>query len=246
MGPFCVIGPDVSIGSGCRLLNNVTITGHTRIGRGNVFHPNAVIGGVPQDRKYKGALTHLEIGDGNTIREAVTIHLGTEKGGGITRIGNNNLLMVNVHLGHDVQMGSNCTLANNVMLAGHVLIEDCVSMMGGAGIHHFVTIGQFAYLSGYSRIHHDVPPFCKVDGADMIRGLNAVGLRRAGFAELDIEALEDTVRELFYREKPLALAMAEYDTSNGAMNPHVKRLIEFLRRRDAGRHGRYQESLRAT
>ena len=244
IGPFCVVGPDVTIGSGCKLLNHVTITGYTTVGRDNVFFPNCVIGAAPQDRKYRGAKTRLEIGDGNAFREASTVHVGTEKGGGITRVGNNNLLMINAHLGHDVQMGSNCTISNNVMIAGHVVIGDNVAMMGGVGVHHFVTIGEFAYISGYARIHHDVPPFCKVDGADTIRGLNAVGLRRAGVSEPDIEALEDACRRLFYREKPFAVAMAEFDTMNG-INGYVKQMINFLKRRDAGKHGRYLESLRA-
>lgn len=244
VGPFCVIGPDVSLGSGCRLLNHVTISGHTTIGDNNLFHPNSVIGGAPQDLKYRGAPTRLEIGSGNIFREAVTVHIGTEKGGGLTRLGNDNMLMVNVHLGHDVQMGNNCILANNVMIAGHVIIGNGVAMMGGAGIHHFVTIGDYAYLGGCARVHHDVPPYCKVDGADTIRGLNSVGLRRAGFSETDIEALEQACRNLFYRERPLAVVMAEYDSSNG-INPHVKRVLDFLRRRDTGRHGRYQEAMRA-
>src|SRR5438034_1808169 len=115
IGPFCVIGPHVKIGPGCRLFNNVTILGHTAIGPKNVFFPNAVIGAPPQDLKYKGADTRLEIGEGNTFREAVTIHVGTEKGGGITRVGNQNLLMVNTHLGHDVQLGSRCIISNNSM-----------------------------------------------------------------------------------------------------------------------------------
>jgi UDP-N-acetylglucosamine acyltransferase len=243
VGPFCVIGPDVEIGDGCVLMNHVTITGHTRVGSGNTFYPNCVIGVAPQDRKYKGAPTRLEIGNGNQIREAVTIHIGTEKGGEITRVGNNNLLMINTHLGHDVQMGSNCTLANNVMIAGHVIISDGVAMMGGSGVHHFVTIGEYAFIGGYARIHHDVPPFCKIDGADTVRGLNAVGLRRAGFSEGDIEALEEAIRRLFYREKAFTVVLQEFDTMNG-LNPQVKRMIDFLHRRNLGKHGRYLESLR--
>jgi UDP-N-acetylglucosamine acyltransferase len=244
VGPFCVVGPDVCIGAGCRLTNHVTIVGHSTIGSNNVFFPHVVIGTAPQDRKHKGATTRVEIGDGNAIREAVTIHVGTEKGGGVTRVGNNNMLMVNSHLGHDVQLGSNCTLANNVMIAGHGVIGDNVNMMGGVGIHHFVTVGEYAFLGGYARIHHDVPPFLKIDGADLVRGLNKVGLARAGFALADIAALDEACRRLFYREKPFAVALAEFDMMNG-INPHVKRMIEFLRRRDAGRHGRYLESLRA-
>jgi UDP-N-acetylglucosamine acyltransferase len=243
IGPFCVIGPHVTIESGCRLLNSVTVVGHTTLGRDNICFPHAVLGAVPQDKKYRAEPTTLEIGNGNVFREAVTVHVGTEKGGGITRVGDNNLLMVNCHLGHDVTLGNNCVLANNVMIAGHVLIGDYVNMMGGVGVHHFVTIGDYAYIGGYSRIHKDVPPFVKIDGADEIRGLNTVGLRRAGYAEDDIKELERAHRNLFGRKKPLSVAMSEYDLMNG-VNPHVKRLIEFLHRRNEGKHGRYLESQR--
>src|SRR6266550_533889 len=188
IGPFCVIGPHVKISAGCKLFNNVTIVGHTTIGPKNVFFPNAVIGAPPQDLKYKGADTRLEIGEGNTFREAVTVHVGTEKGGGITRVGNQNLLMVNTHLGHDVQLGSRCIISNNTMIAGHVVIGSGVAMMGGVGVHHFVTIGDFAYIAGYAQIHHDVPPFVKVDGSDKVRALNTTGLRRAGFGDEDVAA----------------------------------------------------------
>jgi UDP-N-acetylglucosamine acyltransferase len=243
VGPFCVIGPDVKIDSGCRLLNSVTIVGQTTIGRDNIFFPNAVFGTAPQDKKYKGAPTRLEIGNGNVFREAVTIHVGTEKGGGLTIIGDDNLFMVNSHVGHDARIGSHCVISNNVMIAGHVVVGDYVSMMGLVGIHHFVTIGRHAYLGGAARIHHDVPPFVKVDGADQVRGLNKVGLTRAGFTADDVEALDDACRRLFLRKKPFSVALAEFDTMNG-VNAHVKDMIEFLRQRDKGRHGRYLESQR--
>lgn len=246
IGPFCVVGPDVKIGPGCKLLNNVTILGHTTIGRDNVFFPNAVIGAAPQDLKYRGAPTLLEIGDGNVFREAVTVHTGTEKGGGVTRVGNSNLLMINSHLGHDAQLGSRCVISNNVMVAGHVVIGNNVSMMGLVGIHHFVSIGDFAYLGGAARIHHDVPPFVKVDGEDRVRALNAVGLKRAGFTDEDIAALKDAVRKIWFgRKKNFAASLAEFDTMNG-INPHVRQMVEFLRRRDSGKHGRYLESLRTS
>jgi UDP-N-acetylglucosamine acyltransferase len=244
VGPFCVIGPDVTIGPGTRLLNNVTVVGRTTIGRDNIIYPNAVLGTPPQDRKDRGDTTRLEIGDNNIIREAVTIHTGTERGGAVTRIGTKNLLMVNVHIGHDAQVGSNCVFVNNVMIAGHVVCGDNVNMMGGVGVHHFVSIGEYAFLGGYARVHHDVPPYCKIDGPDLVRGLNIIGLRRAGFTDDDIDALEEAVRELFYRDRPLSVAMAEFNTSNG-LNPYVKTMLEFLKRRDSGRHGRYLEGLRA-
>jgi UDP-N-acetylglucosamine acyltransferase len=243
IGPFCVVGPEVALGPGCKLLSHVVIMGRTTAGTNNIFHPTAVIGGTPQDKKYAGEATRIEIGDNNELREGITIHIGTAGGAGCTRVGNNNLLMANCHIAHDVQLGSHCVVANNVMIAGHVVCGDHVHMMGGAGIHHFVTIGDYAYLGGAARIHHDVPPFVKVDGADKIRGLNTLGLQRAGFSQSDIDTLEDACRRLFYRRRPLAQAMDEYDTLNG-INPHIKTLVEFLRRRGEGKHGRYLENLR--
>ncbi|HEX3358414.1 MAG TPA: acyl-ACP--UDP-N-acetylglucosamine O-acyltransferase [Tepidisphaeraceae bacterium] len=244
VGPFCVVGPHVILGAGCKLLSHVSITGHTTVGRDNAFHPNCVIGGTPQDLKYAGGPTRLEIGDGNVIREAVTIHIGTEAGGGVTRVGNQNLFMVNSHVGHDGNIGSHCIIANNVMLAGHVAIGDNVAIMGGVGIHHFVTVGEFAYLAGLAQITHDVPPYVKVSDCDQVRGLNTIGLKRAGFSADDIEELEITTRRLFMgREKPFAVVLGEFDTLNG-INPRVKRMVEFLRQRNIGRHGRYLEAKR--
>lgn len=244
VGPFCTVGPDVTLGAGNKLLSHVVISGHTTVGEQNVFHPFCVMGGLPQDKKYRGELTRLVIGNRNTIREAVTIHLGTGMGGGITRVGDGNLLMVNAHIGHDCQVGSNCILANNVMLAGHVSVGNNVVVSGGAACHHFVTIGDFAFIAGLSRIHHDVPPFVKVSDNDRIRALNTEGMKRSGFSAVDIEQVEEAARRLFFsREKPFATVLAEFDTMNG-LPPHVKTLVEFLRRRNDGKHGRYLEGLR--
>ena len=245
IGPFCVIGPDVVLGDGCKLYNNVTVLGRTVLGRGNTIYPNAVVGAPPQDMKYRGELTDVEIGDDNQIRESVTIHAGTELAGGVTRIGSNNLLMVNCHIGHDADFGNKCVVGNNVMIAGHVKCGNSVLLMGGVGVHHFVTIGDFAYVGGYSRIHHDVPPFLKLDGSDRVRALNALGLRRNGFSETDIDLLEDAARRLFFgREKPFSVILAEMSEACGP-NPHVKALIDFLHRRNEGKHGRYLESQRS-
>jgi UDP-N-acetylglucosamine acyltransferase len=243
IGPFCRVGPDVVLGAGCRLMSHVVIIGRTKIGPNNHFHPNSVIGDTPQDKKYHDEPTHLEIGRGNIFREGVTVHIGTSGGEGVTRVGNNNLLMANSHIGHDAQFADDCVLANNVMIAGHVVCASHVNMMGGAGVHHFVTIGEYSYIGGAARIHHDVPPYVKVDGADKVRGLNNVGLERAGFTACEIEELEAACRKLFYNRKPLARAMAEFDTLNG-INPRVKHLVEFLQRRGQSRHGRHLESLR--
>ncbi len=249
VGPFCVIGPRVTIGPGCKLLSHVVISGITTIAEKNTFHPHCVIGGPPQDLKYSGEPTQLEIGNNNVFRECVTVNTGTVQGGkifggGVTRVGDNNLLMVNAHLGHDVQLGSRCVIANNVMLAGHIIVGNNVVMNGLAGVNAFVTVGDFAYLAGAARIHIDVPPFVKVSEKDRIRELNSVGLKRAGFAAADIEALDEAARKLFFgRERPFSVVLKEFNTMNG-LNPHVKTLIEFLHRRNEGKHGRYLESLR--
>jgi UDP-N-acetylglucosamine acyltransferase len=243
VGPFCVVGPDVRIGPGTRLLGQATVYGPTTIGRDNIIHPGCVLGGEPQDRGYKGEPTQLEIGDANILREGVTIHRGTVKGGGVTRVGNHNFLMCHVHLGHDVQFGSHCTLANSVMVAGHVHIRDHVAMGGGVGIHQFVTVGEYCFIGGLSRIHKDVPPYMRVDGADRVRGLNERALRTSGMSDADINCIEEGCRRLFYSDVPMSAVLEEYDTLNG-INPHLKQLVEFMRRRLAGKYGRYLESLR--
>jgi len=243
VGPFCTVGPGVSIGRGCRLLSHVTIMGRTTIGARNLFYPNCVIGAEPQDLKFRGEVTTLEMGDDNQIREAVTIHTGTAGGGGVTRVGSNNLLMVNAHIGHDSTVGDGCVIANNVMLAGHVVMGNHVVMSAGAAAHHYVRIGDFVFIGAYSRIHLDVPHYVKIQD-DTVWDTNTLGLQRSGFGGDDIGAIEDAVRRLFISKKvPFAQAIAEFDTMNG-INPHVKRLVEFLRERDMGKHGRYLEKFR--
>jgi UDP-N-acetylglucosamine acyltransferase len=153
--------------------------------------------------------------------------------------------MANCHIAHDCHVGNNNVLGNNVMLAGHMHIGNNVVMSGGAAAHHFVTIGDYAFIAGMATIHHDVPPFMKLQGKDHVRAINSEGLRRAGFTEDDIEQIEDAGRKLFFnRDKTtMAAALADFDLQNG-LHPQVKLLIEFLRRRNVGKHGRYLESLR--
>lgn len=250
VGPFCVVGPDVRIGPGTRLMNNVTVLGHTVLGANNLLFPNSVIGAQPQDKKYNGEMTRLEVGDNNHFRENVTIHTGTAKGGGITRVGSGNLLMVNVHLGHDVTLGDNCVFANNVMVAGHVHIGNGVVLSGAAGIHHFVTVGDYVYAGGQCQMSHDVPPFVKIDDANKIRGVNSIGLRRNGFSAEDVSAIERIVWRLFLdRDRaPMNATLRKFrggEYADLSSNPNVVRVVEFLERRNLGRHGRYLESLRA-
>lgn len=244
IGPFCYVGPNVSIGEGTVLHSRVTVVGHTTMGRGNEVYPNAVLGERPQDLKYRGGPTRLEIGNDNQIREAVTIHIGTEVGTGLTKIGSGNLLMVNCHLGHDIVMGDKCLVGNNAMIAGHVHVLDGAALMGGVGVHHFVTIGEYSYVAGYARIARDVPPFVKVDNLGAVRAVNGIGLTRGGFTDADIDAIDDATRRLFLgKGKPLSEALHEL-AETAQMNRHVKYMVEFLRRRNEGKHGRYLELFR--
>lgn len=250
IGPFCVVGPNVKIGRGTKLMNNVTVIGHTTLGEDNLLFPNAVLGAQPQDKKFGGEITRLEIGNNNHFREAVTVHLGTAKGGGLTKIGSGNLLMVNTHVGHDVSIGDNCIFANNVMFAGHVHVGNNVVLSGAAGVHHFVTIGDFVYAGGQAKMSHDVPPFVKVDDSNTVRGVNSIGLRRNGFSETDISAIERAIWHLFLDRdrEPMNATIRKFRAGaypELADNPHVARVLEFLDRRNLGRNGRYLESLRA-
>ncbi len=250
IGPNCFVGPRVVLGDRCRLHNNVTITGSTTIGCENEFFPNVVIGCTPQDLKYRGGDTQVIIGSGNVFRENVTVNAGTELGGGVTRVGDHNRFLVGVHLGHDVQVGSDCIISNYVQLAGHSSIEDRVTMGGMIGIHNFVTIGRYAYVAGFVRITVDVPPYMITGGEPArVRGVNTVGMSRWQFDAERIERLREAFKLLFSRralrgggsllEKVAALE------SNGAMNDDLRYLCEFLRRSTCdGVYGRYRESLR--
>jgi len=200
IGPFCVVGPDVELGDHCRLINSVTIVGHTTIGQGCEFFPGAVIGMPPQDLKFMGEVTYIEIGNHNVFREHCTVHPGTENGGSITRIGNNNVFLAGVHIAHDCTVGDRCVFANSVQLAGHVRVESNVTFGGGTGVHHFVTVGKHAFVGGMSRITMDVPPFMIAVAArgprSEVRMINGVGLQRAGFSESEILNLRSEERRV--------------------------------------------------
>jgi UDP-N-acetylglucosamine acyltransferase len=247
VGPFCVVGPHVRIGARTRLLSHVSVLNHTTLGTDNEVHPGTVLGGKPQDLKWKGEPTQVDIGDHNVIREHVTINLGTIQdkfSGGVTRVGSHNLLMANVHLGHDCQVGDHCILANNCMLAGHVQIKDRVTLLGGVGIHHFVIVGAFAYVTGAARLQHDIPPFVKVQIDGRFVALNKVGLRRAGYDNTAITELEGAIRALVKRRgKPLAERIRDLHL-NGECHSDVRELVSFIERRSSVKNGRWMESLR--
>ena len=182
IGPYAVIGAEVELGEGCRIGPHVVIDGRVRMGRDNRVFPGACIGLEPQDLKYGGAATEVVIGDGNTIRECVTINRATAEGER-TSLGSGNLLMAYSHIGHNCQLGDRIVIANGVAVAGHVVIGDRAVIGGVLGIHQFVHIGTLAMVGGMSRIDRDCPPFMTVEGhPGRVRGLNRIGLRRSGVA----------------------------------------------------------------
>ncbi|MBP7871835.1 MAG: acyl-ACP--UDP-N-acetylglucosamine O-acyltransferase, partial [Comamonas sp.] len=189
VGAYSIIGPDVEIGEGTCIGPHCVIEGHTRIGRNNQIFQFASLGAQPQDKKYAGEPTRLEIGDGNTIREFCTFNTGTAQDEGVTRIGNNNWVMAYVHIAHDCQVGNNTILANNATLAGHVHVGDWVILGGLTGVHQFTRIGAHAMAGFSSHISQDVPPFMMVDGNPLaVRSFNIEGLRRRGFTPARIQA----------------------------------------------------------
>ncbi len=209
VGPLTVIGADVEIGTGCRIDAHALIQGPTRIGKNNQIGAYASIGGNPQDKKYHGERSRLEIGDGNTFHEFVTINRGTAEGGGATRIGDDNWIMAYVHVAHDCIVGSHTVLANNATLAGHVEVGDHVVLGGFAGVHQFCKIGAHAFAAMFSAINRDVPPFIYVAGQFAVpRGVNAEGLKRRGFDAGRIAAIKRAYRTLYMSHKTLEEARA--------------------------------------
>jgi UDP-N-acetylglucosamine acyltransferase len=246
VGPYSVIGPDVKIGPGTRLIAHACIQGVTTLGEGNVIHPFAVIGGEPQDVSFRGSMTRVEIGDNNVFREGVTVHRGSEKEQGVTRIGSNNLLMVNVHVAHDCVIDDRVIVANNTILGGHGHVESFVTISGGVGIHPFVSIGSYSYVGALSRIYHDVPRFMIIDGnPSKVRCINVVGLRRYGISPEAITALHEAHR-LIYRARMTVSAASEILDSHGHLCPEVKSLLEFIENQHLGKHGRARERWRTT
>ena len=198
VGPFCVIGDNVKIGDGTILKSHVVIDGDTSIGKNNVIFPFATLGLVPQDLKFAGEDSKLIVGDNNKIREHVTIHLGTKDGGMVTKVGNNNLLMVGVHVAHDCIVGNNVILANNATLAGHVQVDDNVVIGGLSAIHQFARIGKGAMIGGMSGVENDVIPFGLVMGERAsLKGLNLVGMKRHNISRDEIHALRNFFKGVF-------------------------------------------------
>jgi UDP-N-acetylglucosamine acyltransferase len=216
VGPYAVIGPHVRIGAGTHIGAHCVIDGHTTIGRDNRFFPFGSIGAAPQDKKYAGEPTRLEIGDGNTVREFVTLNTGTVQDQGVTRLGDDNWIMAYVHIAHDCQLGSHIILANAVQLAGHVHLGDWVFLGGLTGVHQFGRVGAHAMTAFQTRLAQDVPPFVTAGGNPAeAQSINAEGLKRRGFSPERIALVKQMYRLLYRKGLTLDAARQQIDALRG-------------------------------
>jgi len=229
IGPYCVVGPHVTLGERGELLSHVGDGGRTRVGEGTRIFPFASIGHQPQDLKYHGEPSTLEVGSNNQIREYVTMQPGTEGGGMVTRVGDNCLFMASAHVAHDCILGDNVIMANNATLAGHVLVGDYAFLGGLSAVHQFVRIGKHAMIGGMSGVEADVIPFGMVIGNRAhLNGLNIVGLRRRGFSRDEIHTLRNAYRLLFAPEGTLQERVADV-AEQFQSNAGVMEIVEFIR-----------------
>ncbi len=228
IGPFCHVGPDVRLGDDVELFSHVVVAGHTTVGEGTRIWPFASVGHQPQDLKFRGEKTALEIGARCMIRESVSLNPGTEGGGGITRIGDDCLFMLGAHVGHDCRIGNRVVLANHASMAGHVIVGDDVVIGGLSGVHQFCKIGRGAMIGAALKVANDVIPYGAVNGtrADLA-GLNLVGLRRRGIDKASINELRAAFGVLFAEEGNFKERMAEV-AQEYADNPLVAEVLEFL------------------
>jgi len=228
VGPYSVIGPGVEIGRGTRVGPHVVIEGPTRIGAGNRIFQFASVGADPQDKKYRGETSRLEIGDRNVIRECVTLHRGTAQDKSVTRIGDDNLFMAYAHVAHDCVIGNQCILANNATLGGHVRLDDWVIMGGLSGIHQFGRVGAHAFIANNAAVTRDVPPFVMAVGqpADA-HSINAEGLKRRGYTPGQIRNIRAAFRVLYRSGLKLAEATAQLEAL-AKDQPELLPLLEFL------------------
>jgi UDP-N-acetylglucosamine acyltransferase len=226
VGPYAVLEEETIIGAGCEIGAHAVIKRHTRLGQRNRVFEHACLGGEPQDVKFKGEISYLEIGDDNLIREYATLHRASGEGA-VTRVGSRNFLMVGVHIAHNCEVGDDNVLANGAALAGHIRVEDHAFFSSNVGCHQFVRVGRFAMVGGKSKIVQDVLPFFTTDGnPPRVRGLNAVGLRRGGFDAKSRAALKRAYRLLFRARLPLERALAEIEALE---DEHASHLVSFIR-----------------
>jgi len=235
VGPYTVVGEDVELGEDCEVMSHVVLKGPAKFGRGNKIFPYASIGQDPQDVKYKGERTFLEIGDGNILREFITIHRGTPGNGGVTRIGSHNLLMAYVHIAHDCQLGSHIIMSNGASLAGHVAIGDHAIVGAFCGIHQFCRIGAYSFLGSYTIVNKDILPYSKTSAERPmgVYGANRLGLDRAGLPKEDIDELQSAFR-ILCRSKLNTTQAVEKLESEGIKSPHVRALVDFVKTSERG------------
>ena len=227
IGPFCLLDGRIRIGPGSRLIGHVTVLGDTEIGQGNVLHPNVVVGDEPQDVGYQGGPRRVRIGDRNVLREGVTIHRGSEHGD-VTIVGDDNFFMQNSHVAHDCRVGNATIIAGGALLAGWVEVGDRALVSGNCVVHQYVRIGRLAMMRGLSRTSRDVPPFCIMDLTHTLRGINIIGLRRAGVDARSIRALRDAFKAVFGLRQNLKLALDRYEANRSDV-PEVDEIIAFIR-----------------
>jgi UDP-N-acetylglucosamine acyltransferase len=246
VGPYCVIGERVTIGEGTEIGHGTHITGEVAIGKNNSFYPYCCLGTPPQDVSYDGEQFSVRIGDDNVIREFFTINMGTAKDRGITTVGDGNFFMAYVHIGHDCDVGNHTVLINNVGLSGHTRVEDHAIISGLTGVHHYVTVGKYAFIGGMSRIIQDGPPFMMVEGnPSRVHRVNVVGLQRHGFSTESIQSLRQAHRILYRSKLTRTEAFHIIENQGEGPTPEVEYLIQFLRKQMEGRQGRQREILRA-
>lgn len=230
IGAYCVVGGDVVLGDNVHLVSHVCVSGITSIGADTVIHSFASIGSIPQDLKYKGEAGRLDIGSRNKIREHVTINIGTEGGGLITKIGDDNLLMVGVHVGHDCMVGNHTILVNNATLAGHVCIEDYAVLGGLSAVHQFCRIGKMAMIGGMTGVEHDVIPYGMVMGnRGRLKGLNLIGIERSGWDKVTLNGVRAAYKMLFDTEGGKFDDRLEEVAGQYSDNILVQDIIQFLK-----------------
>lgn len=238
VGPYCTIGPNVVLDEECELVSHVVLDGHTTFGAKNKIFSFACLGISPQDLKYAGEPTRLEVGDGNTIREYVTISRGTVGGGGVTRVGSGCLIMAYTHIGHDSTIGNGCILANAATLAGHVTVEDYAVVGALNPVHQFCTIGRYAYVGGGTTITQDVLPYSltSIERNNHAYGLNKVGLQRRGFSNEELRELTTAMRLLVSGKKNTTQALEAINDmiESGGGNEHVRYLADFVKKSERG------------
>jgi UDP-N-acetylglucosamine acyltransferase len=248
IGPYCVIGPSVTIGPGTVLLRRVSVTGHTTIGSGNFIDEGCVLGSTPQDLKYAGAATLLVIGHRNRFGQRVTAHVGTESGGFLTRIGNDNVFRDSCHIAHDCYVDDRTFLGKDVLLAGHIAVQTGAVIDDNAGVHHFVTIGRYGRVGHHTPVRRDVPPFTVFFGTEFnsdppaVTGIHETGVRAAKLSAEEEKELRKALRELFTDEAALQTKIEQL--VNLGVEGEVAELCAFCQRSLQGLYGRHREIFR--